>query len=309
MGFVHVARHRSKPVQMWQHGDARVLLNRTRPVRDVWPRGEAALCAMALESADPGQSANRAQALLAPAIPRRYGPGEADLSAIAAPDGTSVFFCRTDAADTTSWLADFDVVAGSPAGADGVRMVDHVVLSQPAFTFDEAALFYQSVFGLHRRDSEDIADPYGLVRSRAVTTSDRRVRLVLNVPALAGGPLPESAAYQHVAFALRRHLRGGGPDAGTGLPTLSIPTTTTTTCSPGPPSMTAAVAALRDRSILYDRDERGGAFYHFYTAMFGRRLFFEIVQRVGGYDGYGTAEHTGADGGAVPPPVLAGVIG
>ena len=38
-----------------------------------------------------------AQALLAPVLPRRKGPAEADLAAVAAPDGTSVFFCRTGA--------------------------------------------------------------------------------------------------------------------------------------------------------------------------------------------------------------------
>lgn len=35
--------------------------------------------------------------------------------------------------------------------------------------------------------------------------------------------------------------------------------------------------------MLYDRDERGGEFLHFYTVMLGRRLFFEVVQRTGGY--------------------------
>jgi 4-hydroxyphenylpyruvate dioxygenase len=39
--------------------------------------------------------------------------------------------------------------------------------------------------------------------------------------------------------------------------------------------------------VLYDRDARGGEFLHFYTLMIGPRLFFEIVQRRGGYDGYG----------------------
>jgi 4-hydroxyphenylpyruvate dioxygenase len=44
---------------------------------------------------------------------------------------------------------------------------------------------------------------------------------------------------------------------------------------------------MRELGVLYDRDPHGGEFFHFYTAMLGRRLFFEIVQRRGGYDGYG----------------------
>ena len=98
MGFVRTARHRSKPVHLWQQGEARILLNRTRPADDR-RRGDASVTAIAVESADPARSAQRAAALLAPAEPRRYGPGEADLTAVAAPDGTSVFFCRSDPRD------------------------------------------------------------------------------------------------------------------------------------------------------------------------------------------------------------------
>jgi 4-hydroxyphenylpyruvate dioxygenase len=47
------------------------------------------------------------------------------------------------------------------------------------------------------------------------------------------------------------------------------------------------VAALREHGALYDWDERGGEFLHFYTVMLGRRLFFEVVQRTGGYADYG----------------------
>jgi 4-hydroxyphenylpyruvate dioxygenase len=42
---------------------------------------------------------------------------------------------------------------------------------------------------------------------------------------------------------------------------------------------------LRELGLLYDRDEYG-EFLHFYTAITGR-VFVEIVQRIGGYQGYG----------------------
>ena len=95
LGFAHTGQHRSKPVQLWQQGDARVLLN-FAPQRTV-PPGTAAICALAVESADPAGSAQRAERLLAPVLPRIRQPEEADLSSVAAPDGTAVFFCRTGA--------------------------------------------------------------------------------------------------------------------------------------------------------------------------------------------------------------------
>nr|BFE73652.1 hypothetical protein GCM10020092_069530 [Actinoplanes digitatis] len=48
------------------------------------------------------------------------------------------------------------------------------------------------------------------------------------------------------------------------------------------------LAALRENSILYDSDG-DGEYLHFFTEMLGSRLFFEVVQRVGGYGGYGAA--------------------
>jgi 4-hydroxyphenylpyruvate dioxygenase-like putative hemolysin len=38
--------------------------------------------------------------------------------------------------------------------------------------------------------------------------------------------------------------------------------------------------------VLYDRDGRG-KLLHFYTAMVGSRLFIEVVERRGAYEGYG----------------------
>jgi 4-hydroxyphenylpyruvate dioxygenase len=43
---------------------------------------------------------------------------------------------------------------------------------------------------------------------------------------------------------------------------------------------------LRALDILYDEDEHG-AYFQVYTAVFAERFFFEIVERRGGYDGFG----------------------
>jgi 4-hydroxyphenylpyruvate dioxygenase len=47
------------------------------------------------------------------------------------------------------------------------------------------------------------------------------------------------------------------------------------------------LARLRAANTLYDEDANG-AFYQIYSQPHGRGLFFEVVQRTGGYAGYGT---------------------
>jgi 4-hydroxyphenylpyruvate dioxygenase len=46
------------------------------------------------------------------------------------------------------------------------------------------------------------------------------------------------------------------------------------------------VDALRRNSVLYDRDEHG-EYLHFYTELAGARVFFEVVERIDGYRGFG----------------------
>ena len=46
------------------------------------------------------------------------------------------------------------------------------------------------------------------------------------------------------------------------------------------------LSLMRDFGIMYDRD-KNGEFLHYYTRMLDGRVFFEVVQLVRGYSGYG----------------------
>jgi 4-hydroxyphenylpyruvate dioxygenase len=281
LGFAQVARHRTKPVTLWRAGDARILLNAGAPQ----PAGVAAI---AVESDDPHASVARAEALLAPVLERHRGPGEADLAAIAAPDGTQVFFCRTDdRAAAGSWLQDFVALDPTGADVDGVERVDHIALSQPFDYFDEAVLFYRSVLGLEPRDSLELAAPDGLVRSRAVSDAGGRVRFALNVPLLAQDSAA-SAGLQHVALRCADVLGAARRMGEHGAPPLRIPGNYYDDLAARTDLDPDLVEAMRELGVLYDRDDRG-ALLHCYTPVIGGRLFFELVQRIGGYDGYGAA--------------------
>ena len=50
----------------------------------------------------------------------------------------------------------------------------------------------------------------------------------------------------------------------------------------------AEIDRLRAASVLYDQ-VGDGIYLHAYTRAFDDRMFFEVVQRIGGYDAYGAA--------------------
>ncbi|MFG2648076.1 bifunctional sugar phosphate isomerase/epimerase/4-hydroxyphenylpyruvate dioxygenase family protein [Streptomyces sp. NPDC048436] len=287
LGFAHTARHNWKPVELWEQGEARILLNTGVSGRRQGP----ALTAIGVETSDPGRAVRRAEAVLAPVVPRRRGPRDAQLDAVAAPDGTEVFFCRTERPDHGGWIGDFTEVPShalprepqeprEPAAT--VHRIDHIALTQPWHQFDEASLFHRGVLGLKADDSLDLADPYGLVRSRAVASPDGGVRIVLNI---APSPDAEGPRLQHIALATddivgaARRVR----EQGTGL--LPIPANYYDDLDARYELDPRHLATLADLGILYDRDENG-EFLHCYTATIGR-VFFELVQRTDGYRGYG----------------------
>ncbi|GAP51082.1 bifunctional sugar phosphate isomerase/epimerase/4-hydroxyphenylpyruvate dioxygenase family protein [Streptomyces azureus] len=277
LGFIRTARHRGKPVTLWEQGDARILVNTGPAVR----RDGTQLAAIGLESPDPAAAARRAEALLAPVLPRRRAPEDAPLDAVAAPDGTELFFCATGRPDLPDWRADFEDTDPAPAPA-AVRRIDHLALVQPWHHFDEAALFHRGVLGLHAQESVDVADPYGLLRSRAVTNADGSVRIALTVGA---APMDDTVHAQHIALATddvvasaRRFREAGGS-------LLPVPANYYDDLAARFEFADGELETYRDLGILYDRDAHG-AFRHCYTRTVGR-VFFELVQRDDGYRGYG----------------------
>ncbi|WP_105971227.1 bifunctional sugar phosphate isomerase/epimerase/4-hydroxyphenylpyruvate dioxygenase family protein [Streptomyces geranii] len=275
LGLTRTARHRSKPVDLWERGEARVLVNTGPSAR----RDGTGLAAVGLESPDPAGAARRAEALLAPVLPRRRAPEDALLDAVAAPDGTELFFCATGRPELPDWRTDFEPLE---TAEPGVGRIDHLALTQPWHHFDEAALFHSSVLGLNGQESVDVADPYGLFRSRAVTNSTGSVRI-----ALAVGPAPteDETRAQHIALATddvvaaaRRFREAGGS-------LLPMPANYYDDLAARYEFTEGELATYRELGILYDRDAQG-EFRHCYTRTVGR-VFFELVQRDGGYQGYG----------------------
>ncbi|MYU10273.1 sugar phosphate isomerase/epimerase and 4-hydroxyphenylpyruvate domain-containing protein, partial [Streptomyces sp. SID8361] len=228
----------------------------------------------------------RARALLAPVLPRHRAVADAPLDAVAAPDSTELFFCRTEHPDHPSWTGDFTprARAASPAG---ITHIDHVALTQPRHHFDEASLFYRAVLGLRPHDSLELADPYGLLRSRAVSNADGSVRLALNVAQIRPDSGPSGSLRQHIALHSRDIVATARRLRELGAPPLPIPGNYYDDLEARHELGPGLHRTLRELGLLYDQDD-GGSFLHLYTATVGR-VFFEVVQRIDGYQGYGAA--------------------
>lgn len=274
LGFTPRGKHRTKPVSLWSAGAARVVLNEQQ-ARDQVPH----VAAVGLQVPDAEATSQRAAELMAPPAYRRTYAAEQPLGAAVAPDGTA-FFWTSVWPLPPRWVDEFE---GGLADDGSAMAIDHINLTQPWQTADDAVLFLTSVFGLSAGSPAEVPGPTGLIRSQVMHNADLSVRLPLNVAPhiLDGAGLP-----QHVAFACDDVIAVARAAAGNGLPFLAVPDNYYDYLSGRFGLAGERVAELKALNLLYDRSPQG-EFIHFYTRTVGT-VFFEFVQRIGGYDGYGT---------------------
>ena len=288
MGFTAVARHRKQDVTAWRQGEITLLVS----TEDADPRvpGRGQVAALGLRGDAPERAAERAEQLMAvpPDTPEPLTEG---LAGVVAPDATRIYFCGPDDA---SWAVAFDELApdGSPhdgialAGA-GLTALDHVAMTQPFDSFDEARLFYTRVVGLQAQDLVEYAAPFGLLRGRAMRSADGLVRMPLSTSLVRrGGWTPGLRGPQHVAFRSDDIGRTAQLLLDRAAPLIEVPDNYYADLAARYDLPTDTVERLRAHRLLYDRDG-AGELLHLYTHVIGSRVFFEVVQRFAGYDGYG----------------------
>ncbi|WP_104191563.1 bifunctional sugar phosphate isomerase/epimerase/4-hydroxyphenylpyruvate dioxygenase family protein [Cryobacterium sp. Y82] len=276
LGFSFDGHHRTKPVQLWSQGEARIIISEQQ-ARHLQP----GIAALGFTVTDAVAAAARALALKATAVPRPNQAGEEVLQGFYAPDGTEVFLVDGSAA----WTQEFTVAREKPTAptVQTITHIDHVNLAQAWQHFDEAVLFYESTLSLAAQASMDVPGPSGLVRSQVVRTEDGRVRLALNIAPLAE---EQAAAYpQHIAFACTDLVAVARQARQRGLNSMPVPPNYYEDIDARFELDPEFLATLQELDLLFDRDDRGH-FLHFYTETVGS-LFFEVVQRLGDYDGYG----------------------
>ncbi|PZQ75935.1 MAG: hypothetical protein DI563_08335 [Variovorax paradoxus] len=296
LGFRRIGRHRSKAVTLYRQGEIHFIVN-AQPgsfARERFDLHGTSVCALGLRAGDAQQAAERAVAMCSLRHDSPRGPGEIAVPAIVAPGGNLIHFIPGEMSTGALFEADFVLEGEGGCSGAGLRSVDHVALGLAVDQQDTWVLFSRAVLGLTPGESLELADPFGLVRSRGVANAERSVRLVLNaspsqrtrtartLTRTGGGAVHHIALACEDIFATVDRLRAGGvrflpisPNYHDDLPTrLDL--------------ADDFIERLRAAGVLFDRSAAGD-FLHIYTEGGEQGFFFEIVQRIGGYDAYGAA--------------------
>jgi 4-hydroxyphenylpyruvate dioxygenase len=293
IGFAQTARHKSKDVALWRQGGINIVVNTDKGgfAHSSYLVHGVSAYAIGLKVEDAAATVARARALGAEIFEQRPGPGELAIPAIRGVGGGVIYFLDERSELARVWDVEFDATGDDRRGA-GLTRIDHVAQTMAHEEMLTWLLFYTSILKTRKLPMVDVVDPAGLVRSQVVESEDGALRLTLNGAenrrTLAGHFIAESfgSSVQHLAFASDDIFGTAASLVESGFATLQI--------SPNYYDDLEArfgldpdfADRLRAANILYDRDG-DGEYFQLYSATFGEGFFFEIVERRGGYKGYG----------------------
>ena len=293
LGFVKAGQHRSKNVSLLRQGDINLILN-SEPYSFAHNFFEAhgpSLCATAVRVKDSVSALARAVAYKGQPYRGLVGPNELELAAVRAPDGSLIYLVdeRADVYGT-------DFVLQSAAHASGgLKRIDHMAMALPADSLDSWVLFYKSLLDFEADDEVVLPDPYGLVKSRALRSRCSSIRLPLNISENRNTAISHAlssyrgSGVHHIAFDCDDIFAEVRRAKEAGVPLLDIPLNYYDDLAARFDFDDEFLSELAYYNVLYDRDAQGGELFHVYTEPFEGRFFFEIIQRKGGYAGYGAA--------------------
>lgn len=179
-------------------------------------------------------------------------------------------------------------LAASPLADDGWGGLDHIGFAIDTDRSDAEVSFHRTLLGLRPGPVSEFIDPAGRLRSRVLQPEAGSLRVVLNIAVRAPG-VPTWTGVNQLAYACTDLLDRAEVLRGAGTPLLPVPDAyyddLAARLDPDP----ALVSRLRRLGVLYDRDDAGGELFHLYTPLVAGRFYVELLERRGGYRGFGAA--------------------
>ena len=294
LGFVPVARHRSKQVTLWRQGDINFIVNAepesfAQSFQKV--HGPSA-CAMAFRVADAAQAYARAIALGAKPVTAKVGPMELNIPAIEGIGGSLLYFVDRYGEHGSIYDVDFRWLAErdpKPAG-NGLTVIDHLTHNVHRGRMDVWWQFYEKLFNFREIRYFDIEGKLTGLKSRALTSPCGQIRIPINESSDDKSQIEEylraygGEGIQHVALGTTDIFGSVEGMRARGVQFMDTPDTYYELLRQRMPDLSdAEIARLAKNRILTDGapTPEGGRLLQIFTGTVIGPIFFELIQRQG----------------------------
>ncbi len=294
LGFSHVAKHRSKNVDLYRQGGINFILNKEPKSYAAYFSEEHGPCAcgMAFRVRDSHHAYYRALQLGAQPVDIPAGPMELKLPAVKGIGGAPLYLIDRYQKGASIYDIDFDFLPGVeryPEGC-GFSSIDHLTHNVYRGRMEYWANFYEKIFGFQEIRFFDIKGEYTGLTSKAMTAPDGRIRIPLNEEASQGtGQIEEflmaynGEGIQHIALETDDLIASWDKLKARGIPFMTAPPSAYyEMLEQRLPGHGEPVNELQSRGILLDGSTGEGEprllLQIFSETMVGP-VFFEFIQR------------------------------
>jgi 4-hydroxyphenylpyruvate dioxygenase len=293
MGFIQVARHRSKDVDLWRQGAINFVINyeQNSPAAFYAEEHGPSACGMAFRVENAAHAYQRALELGAQPVNVPVGPMELNLPAIRGIGGAILYLIDRYEDGRAIYDIDFDYLEGvdrHPEGC-GFKVIDHLTHNVYRGRMDYWAGYYEKLFNFREIRYFDIKGEYTGLRSRALTAPDGLIRIPLNEEAGGQGQIEEylmaynGEGIQHIAFSCDDLPACIDRLTARGVPLMTAPPESYyDMLDERLPGHGEPVEILKERGILLDGSTEGGEprlLLQIFSETCIGPIFFEFIQR------------------------------
>ncbi|MGE0723873.1 MAG: 4-hydroxyphenylpyruvate dioxygenase [Alphaproteobacteria bacterium] len=300
MGFVAIARHRSKNVLRFAQGDINFLLNMEpagQPADFRRAHGPSAN-AMAFRVRDARHAFAEAVRRGAKPVDMPIGPMELDIPCIEGIGGAFVYLVDRYGARSI-YDVDFRPTEGAPASVPGVGLthIDHLTHNVRKGNMARWVEWYGRIFGFREIRHFDVEGQVTGLVSKALMSPCGKIRIPLNESKGEDGRLDQIEEFlrryhgegiQHIALAADDLYAAVDGLRARGVALQDTPDTYYELIDRRLPAHGEPVDALRERRILIDGGPGQGLLLQIFSKDAVGPIFFEFIQRKGN-EGFGEA--------------------
>jgi len=297
LGFLLVAKHRSKEVVLYRQGETNFIINHEpASFAQAFARVHGpSVCAFGLRVKDAAFAYKRLLKLKAEPFQTTAGPMELNIPAIKGIGGSLIYLIDRYGKDS---IYDVDFVFDqeqekSPKGV-GLTYIDHITHNVQKGRMNQWAEFYERLFNFKEIRYFDIRGQHTGLKSRAMTSPCGKIRIPINEPSEDKSQIQEyleayhGEGIQHIALATDNIYETVEQLKNQGIVLLDVPDSYYEMLDARIPDHQEDLARLRKNRILMDGDveRKEGILLQIFTETVIGPIFFEIIQRKGN-EGFG----------------------
>ena len=289
MGFKKIGKHKTKLIKLFMFDEVKIIINyENSPLVKEGRKQGPYPYAYGIKVEDLNVLLNKTKLLDIEVIKKDKGKNNLSMDVIKNIDGLIYVM---DKQTENIWEEDFG--SNSILKTDRFNLkIDHIAQTVHYDEMSSALLSYTTLFNCQKSPIVDIIDPSGITKSQIIENGNKTFRMTMNATdnnkTVAGRFLEskKGPGIQHIAISTSNIIKLVKDLMSRGQKFLEISNNYYDDIEARFGLDFNFCNELKDLNILYDEDDNG-SFLQIYTHVFNDQFFFEFVQRVNDYQGYG----------------------